>query len=67
LAFCGDFIRIQDPWRRYRQVFSQGWIAVEDFVDFKDRAVHLPKSVRELLFVCHEVPCARRLTLRAEL
>jgi hypothetical protein len=54
LAFCGDFIRIQYPRWRYRQVFSQGRIAVEDLVDFEDRAVHLPKGIRELLFVCHE-------------
>ena len=25
-----------------------------DFIDFEDRAVHLPKGIGELLFVCHK-------------
>jgi hypothetical protein len=54
MAFCGDFVRIQDPWRRHRQVFGQRWIAIEDFIDFEDRTVHLPEGIRKLLFVCHE-------------
>ena len=50
MAFCGDFVRIQDPWRRHRQVFGQRWIAIEDFIDFEDRTVHLPKLYYDLIF-----------------
>jgi hypothetical protein len=28
----------------------------ENFIDSKDRAVHLPKGIGELLFVCHKDP-----------
>jgi hypothetical protein len=34
--------------------FQPRLIAVDDFIDFEDRAVHLPKGIRELLLVCHE-------------
>ena len=40
-------------------VFSQGWIAAENFIDSKDGAVHLPKGFGELLFVFHEAPLSR--------
>jgi hypothetical protein len=52
--------RSQGARRRYRHVFSQGWIAAENFIDSKNRAVHLPKGIGELLFVCHRAPSGRR-------
>jgi hypothetical protein len=37
-------------------VFSQGWIAGDNFINCEDRAVHLPKGIGKLLFVAHKAP-----------